>query len=493
MPRSACATLLLSALLCLALVTSARSEPLPASVLVLDTGNTNGALNLGGQDTLRVLKGDLVVNATHNMALFNANSKVEVIDGGVKVCGGAYPLGTATITPEAGNTRAVADPYAQTAWPQVDNVASRQKLFIGANRDETLSPGYYTGGLSITGKNTTVHLEPGLYVITDGDVFISEAHVSGEGVTILMSGRTPGKLLIATNAVVELSAPREGALQDLLLVSARTLQGADSDIAVNGGTASLDGVVYAPRGCVSAFFKSSVRVGAIVSWKLMLNTGSTVEVLGERLQPPKEESPRVPMLIAAHNHLQEEVLVPYVGGAVERAREAGVGEMWCNGTDEGDWQAVLDLSLAYAEVVPFFGLHPWFVKDRSPDWLARLEHFLDAVPSGIGEIGLDRHVEDRDEPAQESVFRAQLALAVERGLPVSVHCLKAWGWADDDSRHDMLNVNGSGISLGHPIGATGGRILANLTREMQRRDVKYGLETMCIGGGQGIAAVFEKA
>jgi acetyl-CoA C-acetyltransferase len=72
-------------------------------------------------------------------------------------------------------------------------------------------------------------------------------------------------------------------------------------------------------------------------------------------------------------------------------------------------------------------------------------------------------------------------------------CLKGWGWSDDDGRHAMLNVNGSGISLGHPIGATGGRILANLTREMQRRDIRYGLETMCIGGGQGIAAVFERA
>jgi acetyl-CoA C-acetyltransferase len=56
-----------------------------------------------------------------------------------------------------------------------------------------------------------------------------------------------------------------------------------------------------------------------------------------------------------------------------------------------------------------------------------------------------------------------------------------------------LNVNGSGISLGHPIGATGGRILANLLRELQRRDKRYGLETMCIGGGQGLAAVFERA
>jgi acetyl-CoA C-acetyltransferase len=81
----------------------------------------------------------------------------------------------------------------------------------------------------------------------------------------------------------------------------------------------------------------------------------------------------------------------------------------------------------------------------------------------------------------------------EAFAPQVLACLKGWGWSDDDSRHDMLNVNGSGISLGHPIGATGGRILANLTREMHRRDVRFGLETMCIGGGQGIAAVFERA
>ena len=81
----------------------------------------------------------------------------------------------------------------------------------------------------------------------------------------------------------------------------------------------------------------------------------------------------------------------------------------------------------------------------------------------------------------------------EAFAPQVLACLKGWGWSDNDSRHEMLNVNGSGISLGHPIGATGGRILANLTREMQRREVRYGLETMCIGGGQGIAAVFERA
>ncbi|MFE9320740.1 acetyl-CoA C-acetyltransferase [Nocardia sp. NPDC052278] len=69
-------------------------------------------------------------------------------------------------------------------------------------------------------------------------------------------------------------------------------------------------------------------------------------------------------------------------------------------------------------------------------------------------------------------------------------CTREWGFTPAD--FDRLNVNGSGISLGHPVGATGGRILATLAREMVRRDARYGVETMCIGGGQGLAAVFEK-
>jgi acetyl-CoA C-acetyltransferase len=66
--------------------------------------------------------------------------------------------------------------------------------------------------------------------------------------------------------------------------------------------------------------------------------------------------------------------------------------------------------------------------------------------------------------------------------------LREWEISYDDER---LNANGSGISLGHPVGATGGRILATLLRELRRRGGRYGLETMCIGGGQGLAAVFE--
>ena len=70
--------------------------------------------------------------------------------------------------------------------------------------------------------------------------------------------------------------------------------------------------------------------------------------------------------------------------------------------------------------------------------------------------------------------------------------VKGWG-TSLEALDDRLNVNGSGISLGHPVGATGVRILTTLMHEMKRRKSRYGLETMCIGGGQGIAAIFERA
>lgn len=69
-------------------------------------------------------------------------------------------------------------------------------------------------------------------------------------------------------------------------------------------------------------------------------------------------------------------------------------------------------------------------------------------------------------------------------------CTAAWKLGPPD--FDRINVNGSGISLGHPVGATGVRILATMLRELDRRAARYAVETMCIGGGQGLAAVFER-
>ncbi|MGD6747602.1 acetyl-CoA C-acetyltransferase [Streptomyces sp. BH106] len=68
--------------------------------------------------------------------------------------------------------------------------------------------------------------------------------------------------------------------------------------------------------------------------------------------------------------------------------------------------------------------------------------------------------------------------------------MREWEFGEKDL--ERTNVHGSGISLGHPVGATGVRMLATLSRELHRREARYGLETMCIGGGQGLAAVFER-
>jgi acetyl-CoA acetyltransferase len=61
-----------------------------------------------------------------------------------------------------------------------------------------------------------------------------------------------------------------------------------------------------------------------------------------------------------------------------------------------------------------------------------------------------------------------------------------------DDRRDDVNPNGGGISLGHPLGATGARITATLVNELERRDARYGIATMCIGFGQALAGVVER-
>jgi acetyl-CoA acyltransferase len=68
----------------------------------------------------------------------------------------------------------------------------------------------------------------------------------------------------------------------------------------------------------------------------------------------------------------------------------------------------------------------------------------------------------------------------------SIYCIRTLGLNEE-----IVNVNGGAIALGHPMGATGAKLTATLMYEMERRDVKYGMVTMCIGGGQGAATIFE--
>jgi len=100
-----------------------------------------------------------------------------------------------------------------------------------------------------------------------------------------------------------------------------------------------------------------------------------------------------------------------------------------------------------------------------------------ATEKALGQAGLS--LADMDVIELNEAFAAQ-ALGVARE------------WGIDLISDERVNPNGSGISLGHPVGATGVRILATMLREMDRREARYGLETMCIGGGQGLAAVFER-
>lgn len=124
---------------------------------------------------------------------------------------------------------------------------------------------------------------------------------------------------------------------------------------------------------------------------------------------------------------------------------------------------------------PFLRMKSWAVAGVAPKTMG-----IGPVPStakALERAGLE--LKDIDLIELNEAFAAQV-----------LACTAEWGLGEDD--FERLNVHGSGISLGHPVGATGGRILATLAREMDRRQARYGLETMCIGGGQGLAAVFER-
>ena len=149
-----------------------------------------------------------------------------------------------------------------------------------------------------------------------------------------------------------------------------------------------------------------------------------------------------------------------------------------NSSGQNDGAAVC--LVASAEAVERHGLRPlarltsWAVAGVAP-------HRMGIGPVPATEKALSRAglaLDDMDLIELNEAFAAQ-ALAV----------LRAWGLDDLDER---VNVNGSGISLGHPVGATGGRILATMLWELDRRAGRWALETMCIGGGQGMAAVFER-
>ena len=125
---------------------------------------------------------------------------------------------------------------------------------------------------------------------------------------------------------------------------------------------------------------------------------------------------------------------------------------------------------------PLLTLRSWAVAGCGPEVMG-----IGPVPASAAALSrANLALADMDLIELNEAFAAQ-ALAVTRQ------------WQLTETDWERVNVNGSGISMGHPVGATGARILATLGYEMRRRGSRYGLETMCIGGGQGLAAVFEAA
>lgn len=147
-------------------------------------------------------------------------------------------------------------------------------------------------------------------------------------------------------------------------------------------------------------------------------------------------------LYDAHNHLQDEWLLPHLDRVTADLVAAGIGGAVVNGTTPDDWPAVSALATRFPWIVPSYGIHPWDCGNRPDDWQELLKVRLAAEPRArIGEIGLDRWILDRAKPddprltglrraplaEQIEVFSWQLEFAATSNLAASIHCLDAWG------------------------------------------------------------------
>lgn len=140
-------------------------------------------------------------------------------------------------------------------------------------------------------------------------------------------------------------------------------------------------------------------------------------------------------LFDSHCHLQDPRVFNMAPQVIRTAHNKGVTHFAVNGVSEKDWCLVKEMSDKYPSVIPNFGIHPWFVADRTPNWMNTLKEFFETTPAAaVGEIGLDKGSKGRqiDFTDQLEVFRLQLQLAKELKRPASVHCVQAFG--------DLLDV-----------------------------------------------------
>mgnify|MGYP006275133923 CR=1 FL=1 len=132
------------------------------------------------------------------------------------------------------------------------------------------------------------------------------------------------------------------------------------------------------------------------------------------------------VFIDAHNHIQDPRVARSLEDIFATYESHGVVFSALNATHPDDWATVASLAKRYSFLVPNFGVHPWFIKDLPSNWKDTLRSLVTDIPSGIGEVGIDGWHKEFDTKKQEEIFLAQLAMAAELNLPISIHGLRRW-------------------------------------------------------------------
>ncbi|RLC00314.1 MAG: TatD family deoxyribonuclease [Deltaproteobacteria bacterium] len=128
----------------------------------------------------------------------------------------------------------------------------------------------------------------------------------------------------------------------------------------------------------------------------------------------------------SHCHMHDPRILSDISWIEDRARMANINYMVSCATMEKNFELTAQLSKDFDSILPCFGIHPWFVEKRSKHWKERLENFLLAYPSGIGETGLDFTDKTCNRDAQIKVFEHHIVLARELNRPINIHIRKAW-------------------------------------------------------------------
>jgi acetyl-CoA C-acetyltransferase len=380
--------------------------------------------------------------------------------------------------------------------------------FGGVLRDV---PADELGAIAIRALMERTGLDPELV----DDVVLAQSYPNGEAANIGRYCALKAGLPITVPGM-QIDRRCASGLQAICL-AAMMVQTGVADVVIAGGVESMSNVEYYVTGV-----RWGVRMGSVQMHDRLYRSRErtsppethpvsgmieTAENLARQYEIPREEQDRYALLshrkaVSAQKagRFREEMVpvpVPQKGGQRlvdqdEGPREdttleqlLGLPPVYPGGTvtagnasQQNDGAAVC-LVVAEDRLGPL-GLEPmaylrsWAVAGVEPSCMG-----IGPVPAtekALARAGL--RLEDVEVIELNEAFAAQV-LAV----------LREWGISPEDER---LNPNGSGISLGHPIAATGARILATLLYEMRRRGARYGLETMCVGGGQGIAAVFER-